>query len=132
MAIDDDAADLRMDPGTLYREELFTDRRVGTIRVLTPVQVDGAVDPGRAVVYMGETQMLTQAGVLPLGFDIEARSLREAIEGFAAGARAAADRTIKELEAMRREAASSIIVPGRMPGGGGPGGLRRPGSLEFP
>jgi len=38
---DEQAVELRMDPGTLYREDTFTDRRVGVIRVMTPVTVDG-------------------------------------------------------------------------------------------
>ena len=29
--------DATMDPAALYREEIYTDRRVGTLRVLLPV-----------------------------------------------------------------------------------------------
>ena len=36
-----------MDSSQIYREETFTDRRVGTIRRLTPVTADGAVDAAR-------------------------------------------------------------------------------------
>jgi len=106
------AADLQMNAAGLYREEVVTDRRVGSIRILTPVTVDGLTDPLRKVVYVGEAQVLTPGGVLPLAFDIEAGSLREAMDKFAAGADAAVERTLRELEALRREAASSIIVPG--------------------
>ena len=62
-------AQLKMDPASLYREETFTDRRMGTIRVLTPVRTDGSVDPGRQGVYLGEAEMLTPAGTLPLVFE---------------------------------------------------------------
>ena len=41
--------ELRMDPTTLYREEVYTDRRIGTIRVLTPVTGEGGTDLGRPV-----------------------------------------------------------------------------------
>ena len=34
-------SDIRVDPKALYLEEVFTDRRVGTIRRLTPVGKDG-------------------------------------------------------------------------------------------
>ncbi len=121
-------SDLRMDPASLYREEIFTDRKIGTIRVLTPVAGDGAPDPGRKVLYVGETQLLTAAGLLPLVFEIDATSLADATEKFGAGAAAAVERTRHELEELRRQASSSIIVPDRMPGdfGGGPGG---PGGL---
>jgi hypothetical protein len=110
------AADFSMNAAGLFREEVVTDRRIGSIRILTPVTAEGHTDPMRRVVYVGEAQVLTPGGVLPLSFDIDAGSLREAIDKFAAGADAAVERTLQELEALRREAASSIIVPG---GGGG-------------
>src|SRR2546422_65463 len=116
----------RMDATNLYREEVITDRRVGTLRVMTPIKTDGSPDLGRPVLYVGEAQLLTQAGLLPLGFEIDATSLADAIEKFAAGATAALERTRRELEELRREAASQIVVPPTLPPGfdpkGGPGG----------
>jgi hypothetical protein len=106
------ASDLSMNVAGLYREEVVTDRRIGSIRILTPVTAEGLTDPLRKVVYAGEAQVLTPGGVLPLSFDIDAGSLREAVDKFAAGADAAVERALQELEALRREAASSIIVPG--------------------
>lgn len=126
MSIPLDSSQLRMDPATLYREDVYTDRRIGTIRVLTPVTSMGSTDSSRAVLYVGETQLLTPGGLLPLAFEIDAGSLSEAVEGFAAGANDAVERTRREIEQLRREQASSIIVPDRMPSGldpGGPGGL---------
>ena len=130
MAMDPSSADLRMDPASLYREDTFTDRKIGTIRVLTPVKGDGTLDATRRVAYVGEAQMLTPAGLIPLVFEIDATSLTDACEKFSAGARGAVERTRREIEELRREAASSIIVPDRLPGGlGGPGGLP-PGGLR--
>jgi len=54
-------------------------------------------------------------GALPLTFEIEAGSLGEATEKFAAGAKVAVERAVKELQEMRREAASPIIIPDRVP-----------------
>ena len=128
MANDIPAGELRMDTSSLYREEVVTDRRVGSIRVLTPLKPDGSTDLTRPVAYVGEAQLLTPAGVLPLVFEIDATSLSEAIEQFAAGAAGALERTRREIEQMRREAASQIVVPtGIPPGfdprvGPGPGG----------
>jgi hypothetical protein len=126
--------ELKMDPTSLYREETFTDRRIGTIRILTPVKMDGAIDASRKVLYLGEAQLLTPAGVLPLAFDVDANSLADAVEKFAAAAKASVERTVRELQELRREAASSIIVPDRMPGGGlpGPGGSRGGGLIQLP
>jgi len=117
--------DIRVDPKALYLEEIFTDRRVGTIRRLTPVVGDGAKDQSRAVLYVGETQVLTPAGALPIAFEIGAGSLEEAADKFGQLAKEAIERTVRELQELRRQAASSIVIPqGGMPpmGGGGPGG----------
>ncbi|HEV8143912.1 MAG TPA: hypothetical protein VGQ77_13710 [Methylomirabilota bacterium] len=123
MATEFGGPELKMDPASLYREDTYTDRKIGTIRVLTPVTAAGATDPGRKILYVGETQLLTTGGLLPLVFEIEATNLTEAVSKFADGAEAAIERTRREIEQMRREAASQIIVPDRMPGGlGGPGG----------
>jgi hypothetical protein len=115
--------DIKVDPKALYLEEVFTDRRVGTIRRLTPVTGEGTRDTARAVLYVGETQVLTPAGALPIGFEIGAGSLEEAAQKFGDLAREAIERTVKELQELRRQAASSIVVPqGPLPpmtGGGG-------------
>ena len=116
--------EIKVDPKALYLEEIFTDRRVGTIRRLTPVGKDGERDQSRAVLYVGETQVLTPAGALPIAFEIGAGSLEEAANKFGQLAKEAIERTVKELQELRRQAASSIVIPqGGMPpmppGGGG-------------
>ena len=136
MATEPNPADLAMDPGSLYREDTFTDRKLGVIRVLTPVGRDGVFDASRQVLYLGEAQLLTPAGALPLTFEIDARSLGEAAERFAAGAQVAVERAVKELQELRREAASSLVIPDRMPPGllkgGPPGGPRGGGRIQLP
>jgi hypothetical protein len=42
-------ADPKMDSESLYREDIVTDRKVGTIRMLTPLKSDGTTDTGRPV-----------------------------------------------------------------------------------
>src|SRR6266849_5810966 len=107
MASDLNDADVRMEATNLYREEVITDRQVGTIRVLYPVKADGQADGSRKVLYVGETQVLTPAGMLPIAFEIDALSLAEAIEKFGDGVKEAVERTIREIQELRREAASS-------------------------
>ena len=116
--------DIKVDPASLYLEEVFTDRRVGTIRRMTPVKKDGERDEARAVIYVGETQVLTPAGALPIGFEIGAGSLEDAAEKFGQLAKEAIERTVKELQELRRQATSQIVIPqgGLPPGGMGPGG----------
>jgi len=115
--------DISMDASSLYREEIYTDRKVGTIRTLVPVTPSGATDGSRPVVYAGEAQIMTQMGPLPISFEIEATSLSEAVAGYAAAAKVAVERTVKELQELRRQAASSIVLPGQGGGGFPPGGL---------
>lgn len=117
--------ELEMERKNLYLEEVFTDRRVGTIQRLTPVDGQGRPDQSRPVVYVGQTQLMSRMGALPLSFEIPAKSLDEAAQKFADLANQAVEDTMQRLEELRREAASSIIVPegGMPPGsGGGPGG----------
>ena len=125
MAAQEELPEIQLDPTSLYREDVFTDRRAGSIRRLTPVTSDGADDATRHVLYSGQTQLLTPAGVLPLGFEIEALSLKEALEKFPAGVKVALEQAIDEAREMRREAASRIVVPDA---GGAPGG----GKIKFP
>ena len=122
--------EIRVDPNALYLEEVFTDRRVGTIRRMTPVKKDGERDQARAVLYIGETQVLTPAGALPIGFEIGAGSLEEAADKFGQLAKEAIERTVKELQDLRRQAASQIVIPqGGMPPMGGAGGG---GTIQMP
>ena len=117
-----------MNPQDLWLEEIFTDRRVGTIRRMTPVKGDGSPDPERQVMYIGETQVLSQIGTLPITFPLEAKTLEEAAKLFGPAAKTAIERAVKELQELRRQAASSIVVPqGGMPPMG-PGG----GKIQMP
>jgi hypothetical protein len=115
--------DIKMDETSLYREEIYTDRRIGTIRAMVPVDVNGSDDKSRETLYVGEAQIMTQVGPLPVSFEIEAGSLAEAVKGYADAARVAVERTVRELQEMRRQAASSIVLPGQGGGSFGPGGL---------
>jgi hypothetical protein len=65
---------------------------------------------------------LTPAGALPLSFEVPATSLEDAVAKFGEQAKEALARTMRRLEELRREQASSIIVPGTAPPGGVPGG----------
>ena len=112
--------ELAMNSAALYREENFTDRTIGNIRRLTPVDGSGSEDTSRETIYIGQTQMMTNMGPLPLNFEIEATSLQEACAGFAAAAEQEVERTIAEAREMQRQQASQIVIPeaGGLPGGG--------------
>ena len=109
----ENSPEIAMDASALSREETYTDSRVGTIRKMTPVTLDGEADPSREVQFVGSTQIMTPGGALPLSFEIEADTLEGAVSGFGDAAKQAVERTMEELKEMQRQQASSIVVPGR-------------------
>lgn len=131
MDSEDKGVNPTMDPKDLWREEVFTDRKVGTIRRLSPVKADGSPDASRKPVFTGEAQILTPAGALPLNFEIPGETLDAAVAGYGAAVEIAFRETMEELKEMRRKAASSIVIPQ----GGGLSGLGPPpggGKLKLP
>jgi hypothetical protein len=119
-----------MDATQLYREDTFTDRRVGTIRRLTPVTVDGSPDAARAVLFVGQAQVMTPMGAVPISFELDSPTLDGAIAKFGEAADEAVQQTMRELQEMRREQASSLVIPdsagGSLPGPGDLMGRGRP------
>jgi len=111
--------EIRVDSTNLYREEVFTDLRVATIRRLIPVRPDGSPDESRTALYSGQTHVMSQAGPLPVECAIQAASLEEAAEKFPEAIKEAIARLVEEAKEMRRREASRIVVPGAMPEGGG-------------
>jgi len=133
MPADSRSAEAAMDAASLYREEIVTDRKVGTIRLMVPVKSDGAPDPSRATTYTGDAQIMTNMGALPVSFDIEANNLAEAVANYGEAAKAGIERTMRELQELRRQQSSGLIVPpagtaSALTGGGFPGG----GKIQMP
>lgn len=128
------ASDAKMDATSLYREEIYTDRAAGTIRVLAPVTRDGGPDQSRQTLYIGEAQILTNMGPLPISFEIEATGLGDAVQKYGEAAKEGVERAVRELQELRRQASSSIVLPGTGAaaalGGAPPGGLG--GKIKLP
>jgi len=137
MADRPDEREPEMDAAALYREEIVTDRRIGTIRVMTPITADGRVDDKRPTLFTGEAQMLTSVGPLPISFEIEATTLAEAVAKYGAAAKEGFERAVRELQDMRRQQASSIVLPppgaaGAFGAGGGGFGAGGGGKIQLP
>lgn len=116
-------AEMNADTENLYREESFTDLKVAQIRRLTPVKSDGSEDNSRPTIFIGETQLMSQRGPLPIHAPIEASDLADAFAKFPDAINAAVERMIEEAKEMQRQEASRIVVPGREMGmPGAPGG----------
>lgn len=121
-----DIREMAVDKANLYREETFTDLKVATLRVLTPVNADGSPDASREPIYTGETQIMTQAGPVPVQTQIAAASLDEAMEKFPEAINNAVEKLLEEARRIQQQEASRIVVPSGIPPQG-PGGKIRLG-----
>ena len=85
-ASDSSEVEIQLDPNDIYREESYTDRKVGSIRCLIPVTHEGAEDSSRKRLFVGQTQLWSQMGPIPITFEINAENLDQAIKAFPAAA----------------------------------------------
>ena len=116
--------EIQVDTANLYREEIFTDLKVASIRKLVPIRPDGSPDPSREPVFTGQTTLMTQAGPVPVTCLIEATTIEEATAKFPEAIKLGVERLMDEVREVQRREASRIVVPGQvgMPGsilGGG-------------
>ena len=105
-------SEIKLDESNLYKEEVFTDLRVGSLKQLTPVTKTGERDLGRPMVFVGETQLMSQVGPLPVQTRIEAENLAAAMEKFPAAIQTAVEAMIDEVKELQRKEMSRIVVPG--------------------
>jgi len=105
--------EIKIDETSLVKEEVYSDQKIGSVRVLTPVLISGEIDTNRTVSYFGQTQVMTPGGALPLNFELKADSLEGAFAVFGDAAKESMDQTMKEIQEYQREQASKIVVPGQ-------------------
>ena len=111
--------DFTVDRNNLYREEGITDLKVASIRRLVPIKPDGTDDTSRSPIFMGQTQVMTPEGPLPVQARLSANNLTEAFDVFPVAMQQALSEMVQQLQEMyRQEKAkkrddSRIIVPGR-------------------
>ena len=105
-------SEIKLDDTNLYREEVITDLRVGSLKQLTPITKDGERDLARPMVFVGETQLMSQVGPLPVQARIEAENLQAAIDRFPAAIQTAVEAMIEEVKELQRKEMSRIVVPG--------------------
>lgn len=109
----------QVDIANLYREENYTDLRIGSLQKLVPVKVDGSDDPSRTPKFIGQAQLMTQYGPIPISAPINAVTLEEACKKFPEALDQAMDRLAEEAQRRQIEEASRIVVPGKDLRGGG-------------
>jgi hypothetical protein len=104
-------SEIQLDSNNLYREESFTDLKLGSIKRLTPVQADGNPDLSRSPRFIGQTQLMSQLGPVPVTCEIEARTLEDAIAKFPEAINAAIEAMMDEAREIRRQEAGRIVAP---------------------
>jgi hypothetical protein len=120
--------EIEVDASNLYREEIFTDLRVASIRKLTPIKPDGSPDASREPIFTGQTTLMSAAGPVPVQCQLEAASLEEAAEKFPEAIKEAVERLVDEAREIQRRESSRIVTPGEVPV---LGGMRGPGGGRF-
>lgn len=124
-------SDITVDTQSLYREEIFTDLKVASIRKMVPIRPDGSDDPTREPLFTGQTTLMSAAGPVPVQCALDASNLEEAAANFPEAVKEAVERMVEEAREIQRREASRIVTPGEMPipglrgpsGGGGGGGI---------
>jgi hypothetical protein len=112
--------DFKIDRSNLYREESFSDLKVGTIKRLTPVRADGSEDKTRKTIFIGHTSIVTPNGPLPIQNMIAAKDLQQAAKKFPEAMQEAMERLMEEVKKYQEQEQSKIqkpdsriIVPGQ-------------------
>jgi hypothetical protein len=118
-----DEINFNVDKNNLYREESITDLKVASIRRLIPVKADGTEDSTRQAVFIGQTQLMSPEGPLPIQSELAAGTIEEALEAFPNAMQRALGEVVEKIKRMQaqqkqqpqsgREDDSRIIIPGR-------------------
>ena len=118
----DQNIEFNIDKDNLYREESFTDFKVGSIRRLVPAKPDGTDDPSRTPIFVGNTQLMSPDGPMPIQSKLSANTLEEAMDVFPEAMKQALGELVERIQKMRQEQQqqqsqqnddSRIIMPGR-------------------
>ena len=107
---DNNSIDFSVDHSNLYKEESFTDLKVGNIRRLTPVKPDGSEDKTRNTIFVGQTNLMTPNGPLPIQGVIRAKELQQAVKRFPEAMEEAVERMMEEAQKMKDQQGSEIIT----------------------
>ena len=111
--------DFTVDTKNLYREESITDLKVASIRRLVPINLDGTEDKSRTTIFIGQTQLMSPDGPLPIQAELAANNFEEAVAEFPSAMKKALSEVIEKLKQMQQQQQqkkqddSRIIVPGR-------------------
>ncbi len=111
--------DFTVEKNNLYREENILDLKSASIRCLSPVKPDGTPDESREMIFVGNTQLMSPQGPVPLHAPLKASTLEEAMDVFPEAMQKAMAEMIENVKRMQEQEQakqqddSRIIMPGR-------------------
>ena len=118
-----DEINFNVDKANLYREEAITDLKVASIRRLIPVKADGTEDSTRQTVFIGQTQLMSPEGPLPIQSELAASTIDAALDAFPNAMQRALSEVVEKIKRMQAQQKqqpqsgrgddSRIIIPGR-------------------
>ncbi len=117
MADQNSLENMEFDGSNLWKEENFTDLKVGTIRKMTPIKLDGTEDESRKPTFSATTNVMTPGGALPISGEIEAETLEEAVDKFSDAINVAVKKLQDDMVKYQQEQASKIVTPDELRGG---------------
>ena len=107
--------DFKIDEKNFYREEGYTDMKVGSIRKLVPVCPDETKDESRVSIFIGTTQLMSPQGPLPIQTMLSANNLQEAIAIFPESMQKATEELMQKMRKMEADKKtkndSRIVMP---------------------
>jgi len=106
-----DVPKIKINQENLYHEETFTDLQAGWIRRLTPVTPDGNRDKRREQLFIGQTQLVTPRGPIPIQCQIPAKTLPEAMQKFPEVMEITVKNVIERAKEIQQQTTSRIITP---------------------
>lgn len=104
----DNTREFRLDRSNLYLEESFTDL-TGTVKRFTPVKPDGTPDKGRKTLFLGQTNVVTPHGYVPIQNVIAAKELSQAVKRYPEAMEQALQHLLEEARKLKEEEPSPII-----------------------
>jgi hypothetical protein len=102
-----------IDKQNLYREEYFTDMKLATVRRLTPVKPDGSEDKSRKTLFVGQANLMSEAGPIPISTMISAKDLQQAFKKYPEAMLEAMEQLKQEMIKYQQEQESPIISQGK-------------------
>jgi len=93
----------QLDKDNLYREETYTDMKIGSLHKLIPIKLDGTMDESRPAHFSARTQLMSPAGPVPVQTELKAETLSDALEEFPAAISVAVEEMVTQAQKYQEE-----------------------------